>query len=292
MTKDLISIVIPSYNAKKFIAETIDSVINQSYTNWELIIIDDGSTDNSKLIINEFCKADNRIKYYYQNNSGVSVARNNGIRKAKGKYIALLDADDVFEKENLKTKINILESNKNFHWVYSNNYYADENINIVKEGPKGTDQNILDSILLYKGEVVPGPCSNLVFLKKCFDEGVVFDQNFSTTADQDFTIQLASKFKGYYIDEPLWRYRILNNSMSRGIALMEKDQLAVFKKASKNKLFKNFWFEQQCYSNMYWIMAGSWWKNGDNKLRGIYFIILALLVNPFTFFRFLKIIRK
>lgn len=278
----MVSIIIPSFNSEKYIAETINSVLNQSYTNWELIVIDDGSTDNSAAIIKEFCLKDDRVKYCHQENAGVSVARNNGIKRAKGEYIALLDADDVWEKDNLKIKVDILESGKNFQWVYSNMYDADENINIIKEAPKGTDENILESILLWKGEVVPGPCSNIIFAKICFEEGVKFDKNLSTAADQDFTIQLASKYKGHHINKPLWRYRLLVNSMSRNITVMEKDHIAVFKKASENELFKNFWFKQKCYSNLYWILAGSWWKDGNNKFRGMYFIVKALITNPLS----------
>ena len=78
-----VSIVLPLYNAEKYIAETILSVINQTYKNWKLIIIDDGSTDNSNTIVQSFCKKDDRIEYYYQENSGVSSARNNGINRSE-----------------------------------------------------------------------------------------------------------------------------------------------------------------------------------------------------------------
>lgn len=278
----MVSIIIPAYNAEKYIIETINSVLNQTYSNWELIIIDDGSQDKTAELIANLYKNDSRINYYYQKNTGVSGARNNGLSKCKGEYIALLDADDVWEKNNLELKVNALESNKNISWVFSDMYNADKNINIINIASTGTDKNILNSILLWQTEVIPGPCSNVVFTKRCYDEGIKFDIKLSTAADQDFTLQLASKYKGFHINKPLWRYRILNNSMSRNISVMEKDHIKVFKKAKKNKLFKNFWFKQKCFSNLYWILAGSWWKNGNNKLRGFYFIILALTTNPLS----------
>ncbi|KAB2867528.1 MAG: glycosyltransferase family 2 protein, partial [Bacteroidales bacterium] len=98
----LISVIIPTYNAERFIIETLTSVINQSYTHWECIIIDDGSTDSTKEIIDEYCKADNRIKYYYQKNSGPSVARNVGVKIALGEYIQFLDSDDVLLPERFE----------------------------------------------------------------------------------------------------------------------------------------------------------------------------------------------
>jgi len=278
----MISIIIPAYNAEKYIVETINSVLNQTFTDWELIIVDDGSKDNTAEIVKQFCEKDNRISYYFKKNSGVSDTRNLGMSKAKGEYIALLDADDFFEKDNLSEKLRILEEN-NIDWVYSNMYNSDEKLNILNVDEGGHSVNILDSILLWYGQVVPGPCSNIVFRKICYIDGARFDSEFSTAADQDFTIQLASKYKGYYIDKPLWRYRILGNSMSHNIAVMEKDHIGVYKKATKNKLFKSFWFKQQCFSNLYWILAGSWWKDGNNKKRGLYFIVRALFANPFSF---------
>ncbi|PCJ25697.1 MAG: hypothetical protein COA97_07400 [Flavobacteriales bacterium] len=284
----MISIIIPVYNAEKYISETINSVFSQTYRNWELIIIDDGSADNSANIIKQFCKDNDKVRYYYQENSGVSVARNNGMNKAKGKYIALLDADDVWEKDNLRLKNDVLETKNDVSWVFSNMYNANETAEIVSEASKGTDKNILESILLWKREVIPGPCSNIIFKKKCFEDGISFDKELSTAADQYFTIQLASRYKGHHINEPLWRYRILSNSMSKNISVMEKDHIRVYNKAANKKLFKNFWFKQQCFSNLYWILAGSWWKDGNNKLRGMRFIILALINNPISIIRLIK----
>lgn len=284
----MVSIIIPAYNASKYIAETMDSVLQQTYKDWELIIIDDGSKDNTKEIVLKYKEQHPQIYYYYQENGGVSVARNHGLEKAKGQYIALLDADDVWLAHNLEIKIKSLERNEHIKWVYSNMFNADEQMNITGEATKGKDDNILDSILAWKGEVVPGPCSNVVFDKLCYDEGVKFDPTLSTAADQDFTIQLAAKYLGKHINENLWKYRILGNSMSRNIEVMEKDHIRVFKKAAKLNLFKSTSFKHSCFSNLYWILAGSWWKNGNNKMRGCYFILLAILNNPVSISRLFK----
>ena len=285
----MISIITPAYNAEKYIAETINSVINQNCKDWELIIVDDGSTDNTAKIIKEFCEKNINIYYYYKSNSGVSETRNMGMSKAKGEYIALLDADDIWGKKNLQEKIDIFKKKLDIDWVFSDVVEFEENKKEYVKGIQKTD-NYLESLLKWDGRVLTAP-SGLFFRRKVYDEGAKFDNKFTTAADQDFTIQLASKYKGYHINKPLWRYRIHENSMSHNIMVMEKDHIGVFKKASKNKLFKNFWFKQRCFSNLYWILAGSWWKNGNNKLRGMYFIFKALLVNPFSFVKiFNKII--
>ena len=278
----MVSIIIPAYNAEKYIAETINSVLSQTYKDWELIIVDDGSTDDTSKIVKVFCKKDNRIQYFYKENSGVSDTRNFGMEKAKGDYFALLDADDVWNEDKLFIINNVFDGN-NIDWAFSDVIdFFDNGLKVIKKLKKTDD--LLKSLLLWDASVLTAP-SGIVFKRKCFDEGLRFDKKFSTAADQDFTIQLAAKYKGFHINKPLWRYRILNNSMSHNIAVMEKDHIGVFKKAAKNKLFKSFWFKQKCFSNLYWILAGSWWKNGNNKTRGIYFIFRALFANPFSIMR-------
>jgi teichuronic acid biosynthesis glycosyltransferase TuaG len=106
---ELISIITPAYNAALFIGQTIDSVVAQSYTHWELIIVDDGSSDQTATIVKEYAKKDPRIQYVYQTNGRQGKARNNGLRKAKGKYIAFLDADDLWEKEKLSVQLATLK---------------------------------------------------------------------------------------------------------------------------------------------------------------------------------------
>lgn len=96
---DLISIIVPVYNTQGYLDKCLSSIVNQTYKNIEIIIIDDGSTDDSKQIIEKYMKVDKRISYYYQNNSGVSVARNNGIEKSIGEFIAFIDSDDYIDEK-------------------------------------------------------------------------------------------------------------------------------------------------------------------------------------------------
>ena len=113
----LVSIIIPAFNAEKFISETVNSVLTQSYTNWELIIVNDGSTDSTKNLIENFAQTDKRIQPIHQKNMGVSLTRNNGFKHATGQYIALLDADDVWLENNLLEKINMLQSDSSLGFV-------------------------------------------------------------------------------------------------------------------------------------------------------------------------------
>ena len=144
----LVSIIIPTYNRETKISRAINSVVNQTYKNWELIIIDDGSKDDTKNVIKPYLK-DKRIKYFYQKNSGVASARNLGIKKSTGEYLAFLDSDDEclnnrIEKqlsEMLKYKaifslcnsIDLLGSKKRLIKNYKKSFYFDINIIISKE---------------------------------------------------------------------------------------------------------------------------------------------------------------
>jgi len=114
-----VSIIIPSYNYALYLPQSIGSIINQTYTNWECIIIDDGSTDNSKEVVEQLVAKDNRIKYVLQSNSGPTVARNHGVKLATGEFIQFLDADDLIEKKKLEKQIALFNQNKDFDIVYS-----------------------------------------------------------------------------------------------------------------------------------------------------------------------------
>lgn len=110
MNQCLVSIITPSYNCSKYIAETIESIIAQTYTNWELLITDDCSTDNSRDIIQEYCAKDSRIKLYcLSENSGAGAARNNSINEANGRYIAFCDSDDRWYQNKLEKQVAFMQ---------------------------------------------------------------------------------------------------------------------------------------------------------------------------------------
>ncbi len=275
-----VSIIIPAYNAGRFIAETMDSVINQTYKDWELIIINDGSTDNTLNIIEAYSKKEARISFVTKNNSGVSDTRNKGIDKAKGEFIAFLDADDVWLPENLQKKIEYLKKHPDVDFVFSNMLQADKNLQNQIPAPLGKDKTIFEDLLLWNGEVIPGPCSNLVVRKKCLDSGIRFDPALTTIADQNFTVQLAAKHKGKLIKEFLWVYRVLPGSMSKSLAVMEKDSLTTYNIYKQKNYFASGSFRRKCFANMYLIVGASWWKDGNEKMKGLSFLIRAFFTSP------------
>lgn len=132
MNENLVSIITPCYNGSKYISDTIESVISQTYRDWEMIIIDDGSKDNSAEIVSAYAEKDSRIVLLKQENAGSAAARNNGIRNAKGRYIALLDADDLWDAEFLEKQIKCMREN-NAVCVYCSYRLIDENSKEIKQ---------------------------------------------------------------------------------------------------------------------------------------------------------------
>ena len=114
----LVSVIIPTYNSAAFITDAIDSIIAQTYQNWELIIVNDGSTDSIDLVVAPYLKSDNRIKYVSKENGGLGSARNFGIKQSKGVFILPLDADDVFESSFIEKAVLSLKSNHDIKIVY------------------------------------------------------------------------------------------------------------------------------------------------------------------------------
>ncbi len=283
----LISIIVPAYNAAQYIGDTIRSVQTQIFQNWELIIVNDGSTDDTIAAVNAF-SADTRIKCITQKNEGVSAARNTGIDSAKGDFIGFLDADDTMLENNLTIKLEQLINSKEFDFVFSDVLECNDKLEHSGMIIKGVNENILEKILLWEGAAIPLPAGNIIAKKKCFESGLRFDTALSTAADQDFAIRLAAHFKGKHIAAATVCYRILPNSMSRNIAVMEKDHIAVFEKAEKNNLFRSFTFKRQCFSNLYLILAGSWWVNGKNKKRALFFMWKSIINRPRNIFKLLK----
>jgi glycosyltransferase involved in cell wall biosynthesis len=278
MKRPVVSVIIPAYNSKRYIEETINSVLAQTYTDFEMIVVDDGSTDSQRDCIFQYCKADDRVRYVYQQNKGVSAARNTGFNHSTGDYVAFLDSDDVWMPNNLSAKLAKFESG-NFGLVHSDGFLIDENSQSKEGVMVGREGSLLTDMLEWSGTQVPGPSSILVKREVLQSIGL-FDTNLSTSADHDFFLRVAFQFKIGRVPKPTWKYRLHDANMHKIIPLMEKDVLFVYRKASDNNLFKSFWFEKACYATMYLILAASWAGDGGNKTRATYFVLRALIIHP------------
>jgi glycosyltransferase involved in cell wall biosynthesis len=138
MSNSLISVIIPAYNCSKLIPNAIESVLGQTYSNLELIVVDDGSTDNTAEIILNYKNYNNNMKYIYQNNGGVSKARNTGIKQSVGEYIAFLDADDIWDKNKLEIQMKVINNCKNIDMIFSSFKNTKNNKIVVNKSYKNT----------------------------------------------------------------------------------------------------------------------------------------------------------
>lgn len=284
MSSPLVSVIIPVYNAEKYIEETIRSVLRQTLQDFEIIVLNDGSKDASGEIIQRFQKEDNRIIYIPKSNTGVSDTRNIGIGKASGKYLAFLDADDVWRPENLEKKINVLKKGEE-KWVFSDMEIVYEQDNrLFVERRDFRPYNIIDNLLLWEAEVVPGPCSNIVADRSLF-ENIKFDTRLSSPADRDICLQLASEGKPFYINEKLWFYRQHGQSMSNQNVKAIDEMKYLYKKADEKKWFSSRKLRRKALSNVNLIMAGMSYFFPSQRKRIPGFMFKAFWYSPANVFR-------
>jgi glycosyltransferase involved in cell wall biosynthesis len=274
----LVSVIIPAYNAAAFLAETIQSVLAQTYPHFELIVVNDGSTDDTLRIAESFL-SDTRVRCISITNAGVSAARNAGFAQSKGSLVAFLDADDVWLPDNLLCKVNLLAHHPEAVLAHAPVENIEANSQRTGVINAGKDGKVLHDLLSWKHTVVPGPSSILV-RRTAIEEVNGFDEALSTAADQDIFFRLAETGAFSMCNEVLSLYRLHPNNMHRNITRMESDHLQVYRKAAMRNAFGSKAFKQRCFSNLYLILAGSWWKNGGNKPRALWFMMRAVLIHP------------
>ena len=204
----IVSVIIPVYNGERYLSKTIESVIAQTELNWELIAVNDGSTDNSLKILDEYAKRiPDRIKVISVKNGGVSRARNTAVAAARGLYVAFLDQDDLWAPRKLESQVEMFTRDKTLGISYTNVTVIDEKGSVLRE-------NVLKSGEKHKGNIFEYlifdnfiGISTVMLKKELFVEIGGFDQRFSLAEDYDFLLKVTQKLSVDYIDEPLLLYR-------------------------------------------------------------------------------------
>lgn len=231
----LVSIITPLYNSEKYIGETIESVLNQTYKNWEMLIVDDCSKDNGVKIVNEYVLKDKRIKLFKnEKNEGVSFTRNKAIDLSQGIYIAFLDSDDLWKKEKLKKQISFMEKNN-----IDLSYTGYEKIN-------------MDGSL--RGEIrVPEKLDYKELLKNCligFLTAIYLKEKFKIyrfkkikAEDYIFWLEILKQMDyAYGIQESLAYYRVSNNSRSSNKFDIVKFHWKIYREYEKLNFFKAVYY--------------------------------------------------
>ncbi|HMI00861.1 MAG TPA: glycosyltransferase family 2 protein [Pedobacter sp.] len=211
MQEGLVSIITPMYNGERFVSLTITSVLNQTYPNWEMIIIDDGSKDKGPAIVAEFVAKDNRISLFSQKNGGSAAARNNGIRRARGQYISLLDADDTWNPDFLEKQISLMKDKKAL-LVYSSHTRIDEHSKEILK-PYIVPEKIAYNDLLKTCYI---SCLTGVYDTSEFGKIYLREDMKSLRDDYVYWLEILKHVKvAYGTKDVIANYRILDSSASR-----------------------------------------------------------------------------
>jgi teichuronic acid biosynthesis glycosyltransferase TuaG len=237
---NLVSIITPSFNSSKYIKETVDSVLSQTYENWELIIVDDGSKDSSANIIQDLTNTDTRIKgFFFDKNIGAAEARNVAIQQAKGKYIAFLDSNDLWELEKLEKQISFMQTED---IAFSFSTYQ----------PMSEDGSKLYSIIhapkivtysAYLKNTIIGCLTVVIDREKAGD----FEMpNIRSSHDMALWLLIMKRgFDAYGLDENLARYRIVSASNTSSKWRAAKDVWKIYREVEKLSFLYSSW----CFLN-------------------------------------------
>jgi glycosyltransferase involved in cell wall biosynthesis len=201
MTK--VSVIIPTYNRGKFTVEAVKSILNQTYMNYEIIVIDDGSTDQTRELLTAF---GDKLRYIYQENKGPSAARNTGILHAKGEYIAFCDSDDRFLPKKLEKQMEFIYKNPECKFLYTWYYNVNEKGEITKlRKPLSCENQEHLQYSLYTRKFTIRT-STVLLHKSCFEKAGLFNEKYWYSQDWDMWIRLAGQTQGYCLEEPLAEY--------------------------------------------------------------------------------------
>ncbi len=288
-----VSVVIPTYNCAQYITEAVESVLNQTYKDFEIIVVDDGSRDNTKEVIKRYL---NKIKYIYQQNSGPSAARNRGIKEAKGEYIAFLDADDIWLPQKLELQIKFME--KEVGLIFSDmilfnekgiikNSFLKEKLFFNKLSIKplsSTEKVIYDNVfnaLLQENFI---PTNTVIVKKECFNKVGFFDETLFSVEDRDMWLRIGLFYDIGFINFPLVLKRFHETNISANQELALKSRLKVMKKFLNysNLPIKSKKIIKQTINKIYFDLGYLYFTYEKFPLSRIYFRKF-LKENPFIF---------
>ena len=294
-TLNLVSVIIPSYNCEAYVLDAIDSVMKQTHRPLEIIVIDDGSMDNTQKVIHEsffpsgdtINKQNLNIQYFYQSNQGPAAARNRGIKEARGKYIAFLDADDLWVKNKLERSICFLKES-NFDWICTSMLKIKESgEKFVKGIPNGSFvldprtkeiKQLTKGIFFFSSIAVHTP--TIVVKKECFDKVGLFDESFCICEDTDLWLRFEEAgLKGGYLDEPLTIYSYNKNSLTKGGRVDTLEESSKVARKHAHILGINNKFIRTSYADYLWQVADIYFTN-KNYFKTVKYILMSLYYNP------------
>lgn len=219
----LVSVVIPAYNRVDLTIQTIDSVLAQTYPALEVIVVDDGSTDNTRERLRVY---GDRIRYIHKENGGACSARNTGFRAARGKYIGFLDCDDLYEPQKVAVCVEKLEERPEYGFVHTDAVVIDEEDRLVRHKPR-SPKNLEGWICkrLVRKNFIYNP--TVMIRRECLEAVGGFDEDLFPPADWDMWLRLAERFPAGYIHRPLSKYRAGSNWCFKNVERTRREERLV-----------------------------------------------------------------
>lgn len=312
-----VSVIIPTYNHGRFVGEALDSAISQTYKNLEIIVVDDGSTDGTKNIIEEYLLKDgakvllkeenicgqflgedsvlytsswklvdsfSKIIYIYKKNKGLSATRNFGIRICSGGVIAILDADDVWMPNKIELQLKLF-NDVNVGIVTCGCFFMDEGGAIIGKSVRknyGNHKKLLDK-LVFKNIVSGG--SSAIIRKECFNRVGLFDENFKSVEDWDMWFRIALFYEVRFVEKPLVKIRVISNSMSSAV---NAGKMLNFELKFLNKVFldeklrRRRLLKSKAYSYRYYSVAIAC-KEGGRHNDSLKYFLRSIRICPLNF---------
>ena len=257
MNKGQVSVIIPNYNYARYVGGAIESVLTQTYTNIEVIVVDDGSTDASKDVLFNYGDSINVLS---QANRGVSAARNAGVAASSGEFVAFLDADDEWLPEKAAKQVALFREDPTLGLIHVGVDDIDADGNSLRHRLEGASGDATHELLKLGSKGILGGGSGMMAPRAVIDEIGGFDERLSTSADWDIFFQIASRYSVGFIPETLLRYRIHNTNMSANVAVMEHDMTIAFEKAFADGREHE---KSEAYGSLFKTLAGSYFRAGN-----------------------------
>ena len=255
-----VSVVIPTYNYGKFIAEAIESLLSQTVLPGEIVVVDDGSADNTGAVVKWF---GDRVRYVRQENRGVSEARNRGVAETTGELVAFLDADDTWEPTKLEKQVERFAADGEIGLVHCGmREFDSETGETLEMHLDGGEDDVAENLLMWDGPVVVGPGGTIMVSRKAFEEAGGFDPRLKCGEDWDLCYRIARRYKVGFVPEPLVNYRIHGAAAHHNVENMELGMGMFYEKAFATDDPGVLRLKRRAYGNYHRVMAGSYLHAG------------------------------
>jgi glycosyltransferase involved in cell wall biosynthesis len=270
-----VSVVIPTYNYGRFIGEAIESILAQTYPASEIIVVDDGSTDDTEQAAKKF---GDKVRYIKKENGGVCSARNVGIKNASGDFVVFFDADDISHPAKIERQLAKFAEDSEIGLVHCGVRDFDSQGNTTQYHLVGEEGWVADDMLLMK-PVVIGPGGTIMVKREAFAAVGDFDERLEIYEDWEFCYRVARKFKVGFVPEVLLDRRIHGSNSQTNIKKLERSVLLAFAKIFETTDEKILRLRRESYGNLFKILAGSYLDAGNHRMF-IKYLVKSLWLKP------------